>query len=145
MCVGCSGAEGDLEKNAKLWYQEVDPSLLTLFWNPSRFNSSDSDPTKAAIDNMYKIMSVKAGEASKELEQEVRRVKWDELCFVMAELENKFGWGQVEGTEVYSYNGGGSGMVLGEYLVSAIRLGLTSFGFLGEGYRTWDKKGYSER
>lgn len=114
-------AEGDLEKNAKLWYQEVDPSILGVYWN--RIDSAN--PQQAAVHNMYRIMRVKAGKggAKKEFrkeeeeEEEVRQVKWDELVCVMEELEKLHGWAEVDGTRFYTREDpepGHKSMVLGE-------------------------------
>ena len=83
-----------------MWYAQVDPAILRLYWG--KFDSDD--PCAAAQANMYKIMRVKAGEkdAGEELETETRKVKWDEVCCVMGELERRYGWGKVDGREVYT-------------------------------------------
>ena len=109
------GAEGDLEKNAKLWYQEVDPDVLRIYWQ--RYNPSD--PCKAAIDNMYTIMRVKGNKSQQGDEEKVRRVKWDELCCVMAELERRHGWEEMDAREVYTPEDHPS-MVLGTSLALSL-------------------------
>lgn len=89
--------EGDLDKNAKLWYEQVSPPLLGKFWD-----QYGADPNKAAVENMHRIMAIKGGKATAEEEQEIRRIKWEELCTVMEELEKLHGWGRVEGTMAYT-------------------------------------------
>lgn len=68
---------------------------------------------------MYKIMRVLGGERDEGLKEETRKVKWDELCCVMLELEKMHGWKVVNGTEVYTKDEDPShkSMVLGEYEV----------------------------
>jgi hypothetical protein len=110
--------EGDLEKNAKLWYQQVDPAVLGTYW--SRHGAAgSSDPRDAAIENMYGIMRIKGGKAEPGEEERVRRKKWGEMCCVMADLEQRHGWGKVDGTEVYTRDDDPShkSMVLGEWAV----------------------------
>jgi len=108
-------SEGDLEKNAKLWYQQVDPAVLGTYWT-RHAASGLPDPREAAIENMYGIMRIKAGKAQSGEEQDVRRKKWEEMCCVMEELEKRFGWGKVDGTEVYTRDEDPShkSLVLGE-------------------------------
>lgn len=104
--------EGDLEKNAKLWYKEVDPNILGHYWG----KRNASDPSAAAIDNMYRIMRVKAGKESTEAETIVRQTKWEELLCVMESLEKELGWAPQDGTEAYTSDRSAShqSMVLGE-------------------------------
>ncbi|KAK8847659.1 hypothetical protein IAR55_005518 [Kwoniella newhampshirensis] len=101
--------EGDLEKNAKLWYQQVDPAILRHYW-------TGDDACGEAIENMYRIMSVKAGKADEAEETKARQIKWDELCCVMSELEKQHNWRVVDGTEFYTRDEDPShkSMVLGE-------------------------------
>jgi len=91
--------EGDLEKNAKLWYKQVEPSTLSIFWG-------EDDPAASAKENMYRIMSVKSGNLPREKqekeEEHARKVKWEEMVCVFKHLESSFGWGQVDGTTVYT-------------------------------------------
>jgi hypothetical protein len=65
---------------------------------------------------MYRIMSVKRGDAAEGDEKKSREVKWEELCWVESELERRFGWGVVDGTTVYTHDEKPShkSMVLGE-------------------------------
>ncbi|WWD20483.1 hypothetical protein CI109_104959 [Kwoniella shandongensis] len=102
-------AEGDLEKNAKLWYEQVDPEVLRHYWN-------GGNPVALAHENMYRIMRVKSGEAEESEETKARQVKWDELCCVMAELEKQHGWSAVDGTRFYTRDEDPShkSMILGE-------------------------------
>lgn len=106
-------SEGDLEKNAKLWYQQVDPEVLGCYW--SRHNPAD--PTAAAIDNMYLIMKVKGGKGSAEDEHMARKTKWEELLCVMENLEQDYGWIPQDGRGAYTSDESEShkSMVLGEY------------------------------
>lgn len=85
-----------MEKNAKLWYQEVSPDVLSTYWG--RFDKID--PNKAAFSHLYRIMAVKKGE--KEDEHEVRRIKWEELVCVMQSLEGKSGYDKMDGREAYT-------------------------------------------
>nr|XP_031857316.1 uncharacterized protein CI109_007264 [Kwoniella shandongensis]KAA5524388.1 hypothetical protein CI109_007264 [Kwoniella shandongensis] len=114
--------EGDLEKNAKLWYEQVDPEVLRHYWN-------GGNPVALAHENMYRIMRVKSGEAEESEETKARQVKWDELCCVMAELEKQHGWSAVDGTRFYTRDEDPSHKSM----------------ILGEGYRRWDRSGYSDR
>lgn len=136
--------EGDLEKNAKLWYQQVDPAVLGTYWT-RHAPSESSDPREAAIENMYGIMRVKAGKGQPGEEETVRRKKWEEMCCVMEELEKRHGWGKVDGTEVYTRDEDPShkSMVLGASAVRPLTPGWVLM--VGEGYRTFDKCGWSDR
>lgn len=91
--------EGDLEKNAKLWYEQVEPSTLSIFWG-------EDDPAASAKENMYRIMSVKSGDLPRETqekeEEHAGKVKWEEMVCVFKHLESSFGWGEVDGTTVYT-------------------------------------------
>lgn len=91
-------SEGDLEKNAKLWYQEVDPAVLRVYWG----KIDPADPTRAAIDNMYLIMKVKGGGSTVEQQERAKRVRWGELVCAMERLEEKFGWKAIDGTAAYT-------------------------------------------
>lgn len=123
-----------------MWYKEVDPSVLGVYWG----KIDASDPAKAAIDNMYLIMKVKGGGISKEEEDKAKRTRWEELVCVMEHLEEKFGWGSMDGTEAYTKDekpehksrilGESGGLSLAEQADS-----------VGEGYRTFDKQGRSDR
>lgn len=108
--------EGDLEKNAKLWYQQVDPAVLGTYWSRDGAAGS-SHPRDTAIENMYGIMRVKGGNAEPGEQERVRRKKWEEMCCVMEELAQRHGWGKVNGTEVYTRDEDPShkSMVLGEW------------------------------
>jgi hypothetical protein len=64
---------------------------------------------------MYRIMRVKGGKAQAGEEEEARRIKWDELVYILEELEKELGWGVVDGTEAYTKdNPDHKSMVLGE-------------------------------
>jgi hypothetical protein len=71
---------------------------------------------------MYRIMRVKGysgkdlNEQQREEDELARRIKWDELVFVMESLEEEYGWVEVEGTDVYTKDEDPShkSMVLGE-------------------------------
>jgi hypothetical protein len=64
---------------------------------------------------MYRIMRVKGGKAEDGEEEEARRIKWDELCYILQELENELGWGVTDGTEAYTKdNPDHKSMVLGK-------------------------------
>lgn len=139
----CFSIEGDLEKNAKLWYQQVPDALLAAFWTPTEQLTS----SEAAVENMYRIMLVKGGKSKEGEEDEVRRVKWNELCVVMAELERRLGWEVVEGTTVYTKDKDPShkSMVLGESIRRTRACHGAEAYSIGEGYRTWDRSGLSSR
>jgi hypothetical protein len=126
--------EGDLEKNAKLWYKEVEPSILGNYWDKD-------DPAGAAVENMYRIMRVKAGEETPEAENKARQIKWEELICVMEHLERMVGWAPQDGTQTYTSDAAAShkSRVLGESKHTIHDL------IAGEGYRTFDKSGQSDR
>lgn len=65
---------------------------------------------------MFRIMRVKGGKAEEGEEEEARRVKWEEVCFVMEQLEEAHGWEAVDGRKYYTPDGGEGhkSMVLGE-------------------------------
>lgn len=65
---------------------------------------------------MYRIMRVKAGEASPAEEEEARAVKWKEVVSVMELLEVRVGWKSQDGTTAYTRDESEShkSMVLGE-------------------------------
>jgi len=65
---------------------------------------------------MYRIMRVKAGEASPAEEEEARAVKWKEVVSVMELLEVRVGWTSQDGTTAYTRDESEShkSMVLGE-------------------------------
>lgn len=133
--------EGDLEKNAKLWYQEVNPSVLKVFWG-------QTDPVKAALDNMYLIMEVKGGHETAEKEAEAKEKRWKELLCVMETLEQRFGWEEVEGTEVYTKDEKPEhkSRILGAYRsIPWLTILCRSLTVTGEGYRIFDKQGRSDR
>ena len=129
--------EGDLEKNAKLWYKEVDPRILGRYWG----KHDAPDPTAAAIENMYRIMRVKAGKETTEEEIKARQIKWDELVCVMENLAEELGWASQDGRTAYTSDKSKAhkSMVLGEFILIWPEL------IVGEGYRTFDKSGYSDR
>jgi hypothetical protein len=110
-----SPTEGDLEKNAKLWYQQVDSAVLGLYWT----RHEQSDPTSAAINNMYRIMRVKEGKAKDGEEETARTIKWEELVRVMELLENRLGWAPQDGRGAYTRDESEShkSMVLGESMI----------------------------
>lgn len=68
---------------------------------------------------MYKIMKIhsqKPQEKDMKLDEEVRKVRWDELVCILEELERTHGWKQVDGTEYYTKDDDPShkSMVLGK-------------------------------
>jgi hypothetical protein len=88
--------EGDLEKNAKLWYQQVDPKVLSTYWG-------ESDPAAAAIENMYRVKMLKEGtEKDSAEDKKARRIKWEELTSIVESLEKAHGWGSVDATQFYT-------------------------------------------
>lgn len=113
------------------------PEVLGHYWG--RHNAAD--PTSAAVDNMYRIMRVKAGKETREVEQLARRIKWEELVCVMENLEKDLGWEPQDGTKAYTSDRAAAhkSMVLGKSM--STRYALT----VGEGYRTFDKSGNSDR
>ncbi|KAL7005927.1 hypothetical protein EMMF5_004468 [Cystobasidiomycetes sp. EMM_F5] len=92
-------AEGDLEKNAKLWYDQIEPSVLSHFWGKQ-------DPVKHAQDAMRKCQQVmyhqKPGDKDGSLLHECRETRWKELVAIFQYLEQKHGWDRVEGTTAYT-------------------------------------------
>ena len=113
--------EGDLEKNAKLWYEQVDPSTLSIYWG-------GDDPNAKAIENMYRIMRAKSRNGKKTTKEETeeegkaRRIKWEEMVCAMEYLDKEHGWGVVDGTGVYTRDEDPShkSMVLGKYGLSGL-------------------------
>lgn len=87
--------EGDLDKNAKSWYKEVNAKVLATFWG-------SNEPNIAAVRNTDMIMRIKAGDATAEEELQARKSRWQELISVLEYLEKKFGYERVEGTSVYT-------------------------------------------
>ena len=92
--------EGDLEKNAKLWYEQIDAKVLSTFWG-------DDEPAKKAHAFMYKVQKVeyhqKPTEKDEKLENDCRETKWKELVAILEALEAKHGWkGGVDGTTSYT-------------------------------------------
>ena len=134
-------AEGDLEKNAKLWYKEVDPKVLGQFWTPA----SGKTPSEVALDNMYAIMRVKGGKATAAEAEQVRKTRWEELLRVMRILEDKVGWEPQDGQQAYTSDTSAShkSRVLGPFLLSPHLANVADE--TGEGYRTFDKSGWSDR
>ena len=104
-----SRTEGDLSENAKLWYQQVDPSIL------SKFYSSANEPVKSAEAFVSRVIevhqSLKSSGVSaasngdnelKEKDEKARNEKWEELVCIMKELEGMHGWKEVDGTRYYT-------------------------------------------
>lgn len=103
-------AEGDLESNARLWYEQTDPKVLSKFWK-------GADPIEDAVANMRKIGrvrdlgAIKSGEDVKTL----RQIRWDELVCIMRHMEEIAGWKEWDGTKVYTSDPNkSSSLVLGE-------------------------------
>ena len=63
-------------------------------------------------------MRIKGGHGAAGEEEEARRIKWEELCHVMLELERRYGWEPMDGTTHYTFHehGDQNSMVLGEWL-----------------------------
>lgn len=105
--------EGDLEKNAKLWYEQVDASVLAHYWGESNANDK-------AVEGMRKIQKVlhqKAADRDEKEETEAKEIKWKELVCILDVLEKKFGWEEMDGSKAYTHDDDPShkSMVLGEY------------------------------
>ena len=93
--------EGDLESNAKLWYEQVSPSILKLYWG-----EEGEDPVKAAVSNMKAIGAVRQlAKPSKDEQAEIERVskiRWRELVCIFEDLETKYGYKEWNGTDAYT-------------------------------------------
>lgn len=88
-------SEGDLEKNAKLWYEQIDPEVLSTYWGKE-------DPVKKAHEAMQRVGQGMRGELSEDELKKVKEVRWKELVAAMEALEKKHGWGEVDGTTAYT-------------------------------------------
>ena len=107
-------AEGDLEKNAKLWYEQVDSHLLTIYWGKDQ-------PIAKATDSLRKIQKLlydpghSHADQSSEHGMELRQVRWKEIVCILEALETRLGWEEVDGTVAYTKEESSShkSMVLG--------------------------------
>ena len=88
--ISTDDAEGDIDQNARKWYEQTDPSVLATFW-PS---------TQAAIDYVYSVSTARTGGGHGS--EQVRQKKWDELVAVTLALEKRYGWGARDGREAYT-------------------------------------------
>ena len=110
---GITTTEGDLEKNAKLWYEQVDPALLARYWG----NTQPVENAVAALRQIQTVLYEKNSEKDKVLEEEMRRVRWKELVCILEALEREVGWAEVDGTLAYTKEAPSShkSMVLGRF------------------------------
>lgn len=91
-------AEGDLEKNAKLWYEQVDPSLLSLYWGENEPVSK----TAQYLDRLQSHLRSKTSHRNAKEIIELKEIKWKELVAILTELEKKYGWEQTDGLQYYT-------------------------------------------
>ena len=92
--------EGDLEKNAKLWYEQVDGSVLAHYWG-------EPDANDKAVEGMRKIQKVlhqKKTDRDEKEETEAKEIKWKELVCILDVLEKKFGWEEMDGSNAYTHD-----------------------------------------
>lgn len=90
--------EGDLEKNAKLWYEQVDPSLLSLYWGKD-------DPVKSTaqyLDRLQSHLRSKTGTRDAKEDKQLKEIKWKELRTILTELEKRYGWKETDGLQYYT-------------------------------------------
>lgn len=90
--------EGDLEKNAKLWYEQVEPSLLSLYWGKQ-------DPVTATaryLDRLQVHLRSKVSNRDAKEDIELKEIKWKELVAILTELEKKYGWEETDGLQYYT-------------------------------------------
>ena len=105
-----SRTEGDLSENAKLWYQQVDPAILSKF-----YSSSANEPVKSAEAFVSRVIEVhqslnssgvsaasSGNQELREKDEKARNEKWEELVCIMKELEGMHGWKEVDGTRYYT-------------------------------------------
>lgn len=87
-----------MEKNAKLWYEQVDSSVLATYWD-------SSDPASKAANYLERLQNhLRSGKSVEESSEgeELRDIKWKELVAILVELEKKFGWEQTDGLQYYT-------------------------------------------
>lgn len=99
-------AEGDLSENAKLWYQQVDPPLLSKFYDSPPVASAEAFVSRV-IEAHQALKSAGGSLESMDPEttsknEQVRKQKWDELVTIMRELEAMHGWKEVDGSQFYT-------------------------------------------
>lgn len=90
--------EGDLEKNAKLWYEQVDPGVLSLYWGKE-------DPvsgTAKYLDRLQDHLRSKKADRDDNEGKELKEIKWKELVAILEELENRYGWEETDGLQFYT-------------------------------------------
>jgi hypothetical protein len=90
--------EGDLEKNAKLWYEQVEASVLSVYWGTS-------DPAAKASDFLGRVQEHLRNRSSKPDDKEgkdLRELRWKELVAILDDLEKKFGWNETDGLQYYT-------------------------------------------
>jgi hypothetical protein len=90
--------EGDLEANAKLWYEQVPESLLALYWG----KGTAQNARLATLENMNRISRVKDRKGNEGEEILARQLKWGEMCAAMLALEERWGWREVDGIQYYT-------------------------------------------
>ena len=91
-------AEGDLEKNAKLWYEQVDPPILSAYWGKSDPVSSTSD----YLTRLQAYLRTKVADRNQNEGKELKEIKWKELVAILTEIEKKFGWTENDGLQFYT-------------------------------------------
>lgn len=122
-------AEGDLSENAKLWYQQVDTSILSKFYASPPVESAEAFVSRV-IDvhqALKKNDRTTEGDADlKRKDEEARKEKWEELVCIMQELEKLHGWKEVDGSQYYTKDEDPShkSNVLGKLLCMRTKLGM---------------------
>lgn len=97
--------EGDLSENAKLWYQQVDPSILSKFYASPPVESAEAFVSRVIeVHQGLKAVngSTEGNNELKEKDEKARKEKWDELVKIMQELEGMHGWKEVDGLQYYT-------------------------------------------
>lgn len=120
-----------------MWYEQVDPKILSKYWNSGNFpiakssgkaeaassgKDVESEPAQIAIGVMHRIAAVlygkkgQAPEDDEEEEMQLREIKWKELVCILECLEEQHGWSKVDGTSAYTHDDDPShkSMVLGK-------------------------------
>lgn len=87
-----------MEKNAKLWYEQVDPSLLSIYWG----SPDPASKTADYLTGLQDYLRSKRSKPNEQEEKELKEIKWKELVAILTELEKKFGWEQTDGLQYYT-------------------------------------------
>jgi hypothetical protein len=94
----CMASEGDLEKNAKLWYEQVDPEVLSVYWG----KESPISGTAKYLDRLQDHLRTKKADRDMNEEKELKEIKGKELVAILEELEKKHGWEETDGLQFYT-------------------------------------------